>query len=422
MIRAAIAAALAAVLFLTPASGVKAAADDNAYKQLNLFGDVFELVRAKYVTDVDSQKLIYAAISGMLTALDPHSAFMDSDSYKSMQEQTSGQFGGLGIEVRMEDLGVRVVRPMDDTPASKAGIKANDMITALDGVSLKGTPLNEAVDKMRGKIGSPIKLTVVRDGVEKPFDVTVNRDVIRQASVTSRPEGTTGYIKITSFTEQTSTGLNKAMTDLKTALGDKLEGYILDLRDNPGGLLDQSVAVVETFLGQGTVVLTRGRDPNNVSRYAARKNDQSAGKPLVVLINGGSASASEIVAGALQDHKRGIIMGTQSFGKGSVQTIIPLGEYGAMRLTTSRYYTPSGRSIQGTGITPDILVEQGRLEPLKAPAAQVANPTPRAAAGAAAATPAPAAATPPPAPTDYQLARAVDMIHALATYQKVATN
>ena len=422
MIRAAIAAALAAVLFLTPASGVKAAADDNAYKQLNLFGDVFELVRAKYVTDVDSQKLIYAAISGMLTALDPHSAFMDSDSYKSMQEQTSGQFGGLGIEVRMEDLGVRVVRPMDDTPASKAGIKANDMITALDGVSLKGTPLNEAVDKMRGKIGSPIKLTVVRDGVEKPFDVTVNRDVIRQASVTSRPEGTTGYIKITSFTEQTSTGLNKAMTDLKTALGDKLEGYILDLRDNPGGLLDQSVAVVETFLGQGTVVLTRGRDPNNVSRYAARKNDQSAGKPLVVLINGGSASASEIVSGALQDHKRAIIMGTQSFGKGSVQTIIPLGEYGAMRLTTSRYYTPSGRSIQGTGITPDILVEQGRLEPLKTPAAQVANPTPRAAAGAAAAPPAPAAATPPPAPTDYQLARAVDMIHALATYQKVATN
>ena len=420
MIRAAIAAALAAVVFLTPASGVKAAADDAAYKQLNLFGDVFELVRAKYVADVDSQRLIYAAISGMLTALDPHSAFMDADSYKSMQEQTSGQFGGLDIEVRMEDNGVRVVRPMDDTPAFRAGIKPNDLITALDAVSVQGMALSDAVDKMRGRIGSPIKLTIVREGVEKPFDVTVNRDVIRQASVTSRAEGTAAYIRITSFTEQTATGLTRAMTDLKTQLGDKLEGYVLDLRDNPGGLLDQSVAVVESFLGQGTVVLTRGRDPNNVSRYAARKNDQSAGKPLVVLVNGGSASASEIVAGALQDHKRAIVMGTQSFGKGSVQTIIPLGEYGAMRLTTSRYYTPSGRSIQGTGITPDIVVEQGRLETAKTatpPTATSIRGNNNNAAAAAAAAP-----TAPAAPTDYQLARAVDMIHALATYQKVATN
>ena len=420
MIRAAIAAALAAVVFLTPASGVRAAADDAAYKQLNLFGDVFELVRAKYVADVDSQKLIYAAISGMLTALDPHSAFMDADSYKSMQQQTSGQFGGLGIEVRMEDTGVRVVRPMDDTPAFRAGIKPNDLITALDAVSVQGMALSDAVDKMRGRIGSPIKLTIVREGVEKPLDVTVNRDVIRQASVTSRAEGTTAYIRITSFTEQTATGLTRAMTDLKTQLGDKLEGYILDLRDNPGGLLDQSVAVVESFLGQGTVVLTRGRDPNNVSRYAARRNDQSAGKPVVVLVNGGSASASEIVAGALQDHKRAIVMGTQSFGKGSVQTIIPLGEYGAMRLTTSRYYTPSGRSIQGTGITPDIVVEQGRLETAKTatpPTATSIRGNNNNAAAAAAAAP-----TAPAQPTDYQLARAVDMIHALATYQKVATN
>ena len=329
----------------------------DTYRQLKLFSDVFERVRAGYVEEVTDKELIEFAIQGMLSQLDPHSSYMNADSYQDMRVQTRGEFGGLGIEVTMENGFVKVVSPIDDTPAHRAGIEAGDLITHLDGESVMGLTLNEAVDRMRGKINTDLILTIRRSN-EEPFDVVITRDVIRIQSVRSRVEGRVGYVRVTTFNQQTTTGLNDAVAKLKEEIGEEIEGYVIDLRNNPGGLLDQAVSVSDAFLDQGEIVSTRGRDSDNAQRFNSDAGDITDGKPLIVLINGGSASASEIVAGALQDHRRAIIMGTRSFGKGSVQTIIPLGSHGAMRLTTARYYTPSGRSIQAKGIDPDIEVER----------------------------------------------------------------
>jgi len=342
-------------------ASAKAAASDT-YRQLNLFGDVFERVRADYVERPDDAKLIENAINGMLAGLDPHSNYMDANSFRDMQVQTRGEFGGLGIEVTMQEDGlIKVVAPIDDTPASKAGILANDLITKLDDAQVQGLTLKQAVEKMRGPVNSKIKLTIVRKGKDKPFDVTLMRDTIRVRSVRSHVEGDDiGYIRITVFNEQTADGLKQAIADISAKVSqDKLKGYVLDLRNNPGGLLDQAIAVADDFLERGEIVSTRGRNADEIQRNNARPGDMTKGKPLIVLINGGSASASEIVAGALQDQKRATLLGTRSFGKGSVQTIIPLGSgNGALRLTTARYFTPSGRSIQAKGITPDIKVLQ----------------------------------------------------------------
>ena len=349
-------------------SAARAAASDT-YRDLNLFGDVFERVRADYVEKPDDSKLVESAINGMLAGLDPHSSYMDAKSFRDMQVQTRGEFGGLGIEVTMEDGLVKVVAPIDDTPAAKAGVMANDIITQLDDEAVQGLTLNQAVDKMRGPVNTKIKLTIVRKGADKPIEVTIVRDVIRVKSVRSHAEGDdVGYIRITQFNEQTTDGLKQAINDLNNQLGgDKIKGYIVDLRNNPGGLLDQAISVSDTFLEKGEIVSTRGRNPEETQRFNARPGDMIKNKPLIVLINGGSASASEIVAGALQDHKRATLIGTRSFGKGSVQTIIPLGAgNGALRLTTARYYTPSGRSIQAKGITPDIEVPQDVPDNLKA--------------------------------------------------------
>jgi carboxyl-terminal processing protease len=349
-------------------SSAKAAASDT-YRQLNLFGDVFERVRADYVEKPDDSKLVESAINGMLAGLDPHSSYMDPKSFRDMQVQTRGEFGGLGIEVTMEDGLVKVVAPIDDTPAAKAGVMANDIITQLDGEAVQGLTLNQAVDKMRGPVNTKIKLTIMRKGSDKPIEVSIMRDVIRVKSVRSHNEGEdVGYIRITQFNEQTTDGLKKSINDLNAQLGaDKIKGYVIDLRNNPGGLLDQAISVSDTFLDKGEIVSTRGRNPEETQRFNARPGDMTKGKPVIVLINGGSASASEIVAGALQDHKRATLVGTRSFGKGSVQTIIPLGAgNGALRLTTARYFTPSGRSIQAKGITPDIEVQQDVPDDLKA--------------------------------------------------------
>ena len=334
----------------------------DTYRLLNLFGDVFERVRSDYVEAPTDEELIEAAISGMLTSLDPHSSYMNLKNYKEMQVNTRGAFGGLGIQVSMDNGVVKVISPIDDTPAYRAGIEAGDYITHLDGEMVQGMTLQDAVEKMRGKVGFDIKLTIRRKGTPDPFDVTVTRAVIKITSIRSRLEGKIGYVRITSFTEQSNSGLKKAVDKFDKELGDDLLGIVLDLRNNPGGLLDQAIAVSDSFLERGEIVSTRSRNAEDTSRFSARPGDLAKGKPVVVLINGGSASASEIVAGALQDHKRAVILGTQSFGKGSVQTIMPLPGHGAMRLTTSRYYTPSGRSIQGEGVTPDILVEPAKIE------------------------------------------------------------
>jgi carboxyl-terminal processing protease len=329
------------------------------YKLLGLFGDVFDRIRADYVEVPNEQKMIESAINGMLMGLDPHSSYMDADSFKDMSEKTRGEFGGLGIEVTMENGLVKVVAPYDGTPAAKAGIMANDLIARIDGSDVQGLTLNEAVDKMRGAIGSPVVLTVVRQGLTEPLEVKIVRDMIKVESVKFNVENNDiGYIRMSSFTEQSDIGITKAITEMEKTSGGKIKGYILDLRNNPGGLLSQAVTVSDAFLEKGEVVSTRGRNPEEVERHSAQKGDLINGRPIVVLINGGSASASEIVAGALQDHKRATIMGTRSFGKGSVQTIIPLGNEGAIRLTTQRYYTPSGRSIQAKGIDADIVIEQ----------------------------------------------------------------
>ena len=348
-------------LFLVPAR-YGGTADTETYRQLNMLGDVFERVRAEYVEEVEDSVLIEAAIQGMLSSLDPHSTFLNAKSYGDMQVQTKGEFGGLGIEVTMEGGVVKVVSPIDDTPAHRAGIKPGDLIIGIDGEQVFGLTLGEAVDRMRGPVKSEIVVTVKRESIEQPFDVTIVRDVIRITSVKSKAEGNVAFVRITSFNEQTDRGLDKAMKELAEEIGDELQGVVIDLRNNPGGLLDQAIAVADAFLEKGEIVSTRGRGSRGGQRFNARGGDLAQGLPIVVLINSGSASASEIVAGALQDHKRAIILGTRSFGKGSVQTIIPLPGDAAMRLTTARYYTPSGRSIQATGIEPDIFVEAGTVE------------------------------------------------------------
>src|SRR5579864_3803861 len=359
-----IAATAAAVFLFTLHQDVGAASSNtpDSYKQLDLFGDVFELVRAQYVDDVSDETLIEGAINGMLTSLDPHSNYLNAKNFNDMKVQTRGEFGGLGIEVSMENGLVKVVSPIDDTPAAHAGLKPGDLITHLDGAAVQGMTLPDAVEKMRGPVNSDITLTIRREGTD-PFDVKLTRAIIKIQSVRSHLEGNNiGYVRITSFNEQTDVGLNNAMKNLKQQASDKLIGLVLDLRNNPGGLLDQAVAVSDAFLDKGEIVSTRGRRSDDAQRYDARSGDIAEGLPLAVLINGGSASASEIVAGALQDHHRAILMGTRSFGKGSVQTIIPLAGHGAMRLTTARYYTPSGRSIQALGIEPDIMVDAAKIE------------------------------------------------------------
>ncbi|MDQ2953764.1 MAG: S41 family peptidase [Pseudomonadota bacterium] len=346
-----------------------AAGSADTYRQLNLFGDVFERVRTDYVEKPDDSKLVESAINGMLAGLDPHSSYMDSKSFRDMQVQTRGEFGGLGIEVTMEDGLVKVVAPIDETPAAKAGVMANDIITHLDDEAVQGLTLNQAVEKMRGPVNSKIKLRIMRKGQDKPTEVSITRDIIRVRSVRTRTEGDdVGYIRVTQFNEQTTEGVKKAVADLSAQIAaDKLKGYVVDLRNNPGGLLDQAISVSDIFLEKGEIVSTRGRNAEETQRFNARAGDLTKNKPIIVLINGGSASASEIVAGALQDHKRGTVLGTRSFGKGSVQTIIPLGAgSGALRLTTARYYTPSGKSIQAKGISPDIEVLQDVPEELKA--------------------------------------------------------
>lgn len=346
------------IVYGAPGSTANAAGTDT-YKQLAIFGDIFERVRAQYVTPPDDKALVESAINGMLSSLDPHSSYMNADAAQDMRVQTKGEFGGLGIEVTMDNDLVKVITPIDDTPAAKAGVLAGDYIAKIDGEEVRGMTLNDAVDKMRGAVNTPIKLTILREGADKPIELTVVRDIIKVKAVKFRVENDIGYMKITSFTEKTYDDLQNAMNSIKKQVpSDKLKGYVLDLRLNPGGLLDQAVSVADTFLDRGEIVSTRGRDPKDVTRFDARPGDDADGKPIVVLINGGSASASEIVAGALQDLKRATVVGTQSFGKGSVQTIIPLGENGALRLTTALYYTPSGKSIQGKGITPDIKVDQ----------------------------------------------------------------
>lgn len=341
-------------------------ADKETYKQLAIFGEAFERVREKYVEPISDEKLIEYAVKGMLSNLDPHSDYMTAKDFDDMKVQTKGEFGGLGIEVTMEDGVVKVVSPIDDTPAFKAGLKAGDLITHLDGKPIIGMTLAEAVDKMRGKVGSPIEITVRREGMAQPLILKIVRDVIKIQPVKSRvEEGSVGYIRITQFNRNTFDGLKAAIDKTNKELGDKLIGYVIDLRNNPGGLLDQAIAVSDAFLDQGEIVSTRGRDEKDIKRDNALPGDLANGLPIVVLINNGSASASEIVAGALQDHHRAVIMGTRSFGKGSVQTIIPVSGDGALRLTTARYFTPSGRSIQGKGIDPDIKVEMAKIEKLE---------------------------------------------------------
>ena len=341
------------------------AAGSETYRQLAIFGDIFERVRAQYVTPPEEKKLVESAINGMLSSLDPHSSYLNPEAAKDMRVQTRGEFGGLGIEVTMENELVKVIAPIEDTPAARAGVLAGDLIAEIDGEEVRGLTLPEAVDKMRGAANTPIDLTILREGAAEPIKLTIVRDVIKVKAVRHRVEEDIGYIKINSFTEKTFDDLQAAIDQIqKEVPADTLKGYVLDLRLNPGGLLDQAVSVSDTFLERGEIVSTRGRDAKNITRFDARAGDRIDGKPMIVLVNGGSASASEIVAGALQDHRRATVLGTQTFGKGSVQTIIPLAESGALRLTTALYYTPAGTSIQGKGITPDIKVEQPLPEEL----------------------------------------------------------
>ncbi len=338
----------------------------SVYEQLDLFGDIFERIRAQYVEEVETDELIEAAIDGMLTSLDPHSSYLSPDDAEQMRVQTRGEFGGLGIEVTQEEGFVKVVSPIDDTPADAAGIEAGDFITHVDGESILGLTLDKAVDLMRGPVGSEIVITVVREGEQEPFDVTIVRDTIKLTAVRARTEGTSVVLRVTTFNDQTYPNLKEGLEEQIEEAGgiENVNGIVLDLRNNPGGLLTQAIKVSDAFLDEGEIVSTRGRNLEDGERFNATPGDLTGGKPIVVLINGGSASASEIVAGALQDHNRAIVVGTKSFGKGSVQTVMPLRGDGAMRLTTSRYYTPSGRSIQALGVSPDIIVEQPRNNPV----------------------------------------------------------
>ena len=409
----------------------------DTYQQLNLFGDVLERIRNDYVDETADKDLIENAINGMLTALDPHSSYMNAKAYRDMQVDTKGEFGGLGIEVTMEGGWIKVVSPIDDTPAQRAGLQPGDLIVALDGDNVQGLTLQEAVEKMRGKIGSPIKLTIKR-GTKDPFEVSVTRAVIKIKTVRFSLEGDVGYVRVTQFNEQADRGMRDAIEQIKKQAGNKLKGLVLDLRNNPGGLLDQAIAVSDSFLEKGEIVSTRSRKPDDGQRFNAKPGDVINGLPLVVLINGGSAS--EIVAGALQDHHRAILLGTRSFGKGSVQTIMPVAGGGAIRLTTALYYTPSGRSIQKKGIDPDLVVEQAKVEPVEKNdnsrreenlRGAIANPTGKKDAPAdkpddksadkpgdkptdPASVPSPA--TGPNPAVDYQLARALDLIRGVAFF------
>lgn len=354
---------VALLLLVTSTEGLYAKQSNaETLRMLDLFGDIFEKVRTDYVEEVSDVDLIEASINGMLTSLDPHSSYLSKKGFKEMRIQTRGEFGGLGIEVTMESGLVKVVSPIDDTPAFKAGILAGDYISHIDGDPVMGMTLNEAVEKMRGPVKTEIKITVLREGTKEPIEVSIIRDIIKIRSVRHNMEGDIGYVRITSFSEQTANSVKKSVRKIKEEKGNALKGIILDLRNNPGGLLDQAIAVSDVFLDRGEIVSTRGRTSGSTKRYNADQGDMVNGLPVVVMINGGSASASEIVAGALQDHNRAIVMGTKSFGKGSVQTVIPVPGDGAIRLTTSRYYTPSGKSIQAKGITPDIEVRQGKVE------------------------------------------------------------
>ena len=349
--------------------------ETDTYELLNLFGEVLERAKTSYVEEVTDKKLIESAINGMLVALDPHSSFLDGQSFKYMNEQTKGKFGGLGIEVTMEQGLVMIVSPIDDTPAFKAGLKPGDFITHINSEQVMGMSLNDAVDKMRGKVGTKVKLTIRRIN-QKPFDVTIKREEIKIRSVKSELKSDdVAYIRITSFTEETDKMIEKAIEKAKKDTQNKLKGVVIDVRNNPGGLLDQAVGVSDLFLDKGEIVSTRSRNPEDTVKYTAQTGDIAEGLPIVVLINDGSASASEIVAGALQDHKRAIIVGEKSFGKGSVQTVVPLGNYGAMRLTTARYYTPSGRSIQAKGIEPDVVVHPAKVEVIENVLSTICNCT-----------------------------------------------
>jgi carboxyl-terminal processing protease len=417
-----IAALAAVILLLVPQTASTQDEKAETYRQLKLFGDVFERVRADYVEEVSDQELIESAIRGMLASLDPHSSYLDEKSFQDMGVQTKGEFGGLGIEVTMENGLVKVVSPIDDTPAFRAGVEAGDLVSHLDGDPVLGLTLAEAVEKMRGPVNTDIVLTILRAGRE-PFDVTITRDIITVQPVRSRLEGDIGYLRITVFNEQALPGLERAIKELQDEAGEPLQGYVLDLRNNPGGLLDQAVAVSDAFLDRGVIVSTRGRYADDAQRFNASEGDLAEGLPVVVLINGGSASASEIVAGALQDYGRAIVMGTQSFGKGSVQTIIPLSGNGAMRLTTSRYYTPSGVSIQATGVKPDLEVQQARLESIDTPqlrreadlrdSLDVEGEEGETSASDGA---------PDDDFQDYQLARALDLLQGLALFQQRVLN
>ena len=367
-VMAAVGGTLAGVVATTQIAGPLLAQEtgqENVYEQLDLFGDIFERIRSQYVEDVDTSELIEAAIDGMLTSLDPHSSYLSQDDAAAMRVQTRGEFGGLGIEVTQEEGFVKVVSPMDGTPADEAGMLAGDFITHVDGESLLGLTLDDAVGKMRGPVGAEIVITVVREGEGEPFDVSIIRDTIELQAVRARTQGDTVVLRVTTFNDKTTPNLTEKLAEEVEALGgmDNVNGFVVDLRNNPGGLLTQAIRVSDAFLEEGEIVSTRGRNPEEGDRFNATPGDLAQGKPIVVLINGGSASASEIVAGALQDHRRAIVVGTKSFGKGSVQTIMPLQGEGAMRLTTARYYTPSGRSIQALGVSPDIVVEQPRRDP-----------------------------------------------------------
>ncbi|TKZ22252.1 S41 family peptidase [Shimia litoralis] len=368
-VAAALGGTLAGVIAATQVAGPllaeESARHNNVYEQLDLFGDIFERIRVQYVEEVDEGDLIEAAINGMLTSLDPHSSYLSPDDAADMRVQTRGEFGGLGIEVTQEEGFVKVVSPIDGTPADTAGIEAGDLITHVDGESVLGLTLDEAVEKMRGPVGSEIIITVAREGENEPFDVSIIRDTIKLTAVRSRTEGSTVVLRVTTFNDQTTPNLQAGFEKQVAELGgmENVNGIVLDLRNNPGGLLTQAIKVSDAFLEKGEIVSTRGRNPEDGDRYNATPGDLAEGKPIVVLINGGSASASEIVAGALKDHRRAIVVGTKSFGKGSVQTVMPLRGDGAMRLTTARYYTPSGRSIQSLGVSPDIIVEQPRRAP-----------------------------------------------------------
>ncbi|MHA1568002.1 MAG: S41 family peptidase [Alphaproteobacteria bacterium] len=430
MMRHSIVAVLAAfTLLVLPLPAATESNGSDTYRQLDLFGIVFERVRADYVEEVTDQKLIESAINGMLSSLDPHSSYLDAKSYREMQVQTRGEFGGLGIEVTMEAGLVKVVSPIDDTPAYRAGLKPGDFISHIDGDQILGMTLREAVERMRGKVGSDIRITIRRVGRE-PFDVTITRAVIKVRSVRSHAEGDIGYVRITNFSERTEKGLKEAMAKFQKDLGDRWLGVVLDLRNNPGGLLDQAVAVSDAFLDKGEIVSTRGRDSDSTRRFNAREGDLANGRPMVVLINGGSASASEIVAGALQDHRRAVLLGTRSFGKGSVQTIVPLAGRGAMRLTTARYYTPSGRSIQAKGIEPDILAEQAKIEVLNNGKRQseadlrgaLKNDTDGKETKADGKSPDSGGAKSEDTPRDYQLERALDLLRGVALFRPVAVN